>query len=284
MGQSPRAKGVFHVYQLNQGKLELLHDWEKPDGIKSATFRASPVSIRDCATVDYKGKLVIYDIERGMEKFSVQAHSAMGNIIDGIGGKGAEYGAPELVTGGSDGCVRVWDPRQAAPVVSLEPAESETVKPDCWSVAFGNSYNQEERCIAAGYDNGDIKLFDLRTNCLRWDTNVSNGVCGIEFDRQDINMNKLVATTLESKFHVFDLKTYHPEKGYTGLAEIAHKSTIWGVRHLPQNRDIFGTLGGNGALNIYKYHYPANRSLKDVDGIPQGVVGRVELLNDKVLA
>jgi hypothetical protein len=46
-------------------------------------------------------------------------------------------------------------------------------------------------------------------------------------------MNKLVVTTLESKFHVFDLKTYHPEKGYTGLAELAHKSTVWGVRHLP---------------------------------------------------
>lgn len=35
----------------------------------------------------------------------------MANSIDGIGGKGAEYGAPELVTGGTDGCVRVWDPR-----------------------------------------------------------------------------------------------------------------------------------------------------------------------------
>ena len=189
-----------------------------------------------------------------------------------------------MVTGGSDGCVRVWDPRQEAPVVSLEPAESEQIKPDCWSVAFGNSYNQEDRCIAAGYDNGDIKLFDLKTNCLRWDTNVSNGVCGVEFDRQDISMNKLVVTTLESKFHVFDLKTYHPEKGYTGLAEIAHKSTIWGVRHLPQNRDIFSTLGGNGAINIYKYHYPANRMLKDTDGIPMGVTGKVELLNDKVIA
>jgi hypothetical protein len=97
-------------------------------------------------------------------------------------------------------------------------------------------------------------------------------------------MNKLVVTTLESKFHVFDLKTYHPEKGYTGLAEMAHKSTIWGVRHLPQNRDLFATLGGNGALNIYKYHYPPNRSIKDVDDIPVGVVGRVELLNEKVVA
>jgi ABC-type uncharacterized transport system ATPase subunit len=38
------------------------------------------------------------------------------------------------------------------------------------------------------------------------------------------------------------LKTYHPEKGYAGLDELAHKSTIWGLRHLPQNRDIFSTV------------------------------------------
>jgi WD repeat-containing protein 92 len=59
--------------------------------------------------------------------------------------------------------------------------------------------------LAAGYDNGDVKLFDLRMNCLRWDENLKNGVCGIQFDRNDIPANKLVATTLESKFHVFDL-------------------------------------------------------------------------------
>lgn len=31
-------------------------------------------------------------------------------------------------------------------------------------MAFGNSYNDEERCVLAGYDNGDVKLFDLRMN------------------------------------------------------------------------------------------------------------------------
>jgi len=43
-------------------------------------------------------------------------------------------------------------------------------------------------------------------------------------------------------------------------------------------------MGGNGALNIWKYHYPANRTLKDQDGLDMGVTGRVELLNEKVLA
>lgn len=101
------------------------------------------------------------------------------NALDGIGGKGPQYGAPEIATCGRDGCVRVWDPRTREPVLSLEPSDAEEIKPDCWAVAFGNSFNSEERCLASGYDNGDVKLFDLRTNCLRWDTNVKNGVCGL---------------------------------------------------------------------------------------------------------
>jgi WD40 repeat protein len=270
---------------LERGSLELVKEYPQEFGIKSGTFKASPISTRDVSVVDYQGKLKIFDIETGKVKYDVQAHSKMANVIDGIGGKGSEYGAPELVTGGSDGCVRVWDPRQESPVVSLEPADSEVVKPDCWAVCFGNAYNQTERCIVAGYDNGDCKVFDLKTNCLRWDTNLKNGICGIEFDRPDIAMNKMVVTTLESKFHVFDLKTYHPEKGYAGIEEISSgKATIWGLKHVPQNRDLFATMGGNGTLNIYKYHYPQSRSVKDQDNLDMGVPGKVELLNEKNVA
>ena len=57
----------------------------------------------------------------------------------------------------------------------MEPATGE-VKRDCWTVAFGNSFSDTERCVCAGYDNGDIKLFDLRTMSQRWETNVKNGV------------------------------------------------------------------------------------------------------------
>lgn len=102
--------------------------------------------------------------------------------------------------------------------------------------------------MLAGFDNGDVKMFDLRTNkararadapsvCpshhivsmsaaiqfsdtphllarvqLRWETNVSNGVCGVSFDRRDICMNKFLVSCLEARFHVFDARTQHPVK------------------------------------------------------------------------
>ena len=68
---------------------------------------------------------------------------------------------------------------------------------------------------------------------IKWEANLKNGVCGIEFDKKYTPMNKLVATTLESKFHVYDLKILHPELKYACLTEMAHKSTIWGVKHVP---------------------------------------------------
>ncbi|XP_010772809.1 dynein axonemal assembly factor 10, partial [Notothenia coriiceps] len=115
--------------------------------------------------------------------------------------------------------VKVWDTRQKdSPVANMEPGEGET-KRDCWTVALGHAFNDQDRCVCAGYDNGDIKLFDLRNMSLRWETNIKNGVCCVEFDRKDINMNKLVATSLEGKFHVFDMRTQHPTKGFSSVSE-----------------------------------------------------------------
>ena len=117
--------------------------------------------------------------------------------------------------------------------------------------------------------------------CIKWDTNLKNGICYIEFDRKDTQMNKLAVTTLESKVHIFDLKTLHPELGYAALSEVAHNSTIWGVKHLPQNRDLFVSLGGNGGMNLYKYNYPNERVVKDDNGVDKGIIGNLEILNSK---
>ena len=67
-------------------------------------------------------------------------------------------------------------------------------------------FSLDFQCIHR-YDNGDVKIFDLRTNSMLWETNVGNGVTGLEFDRKDIQMNKLVVSCLESKLHLYDMRT-----------------------------------------------------------------------------
>ena len=98
--------------------------------------------------------------------------------------------------------------------------------------------------IGAGYDNGDVKMWDLRNMKLHWDTNVGNGVCGLEYDRRDIRINKLAAMTLEGGLHVWDCSQ---QDGSGGLAEVRTKvgpSTVWTGRHSPHNRPVFSTLIG----------------------------------------
>ncbi|CAM9883692.1 dynein axonemal assembly factor 10 [Lampetra fluviatilis] len=285
LGSTARGTGALQVYEVTQGQLNLVTETEKAKPLKCATFGAASLQQRHLATGDFDGNMSIWNLEAtSLPVYTVKGHTEIINCIDGVGGLGVGEGAPEIVTGSRDGTVKVWDPRQKdVPVANMEPVEGEN-KRDCWTVAFGHAHTQEERCVCAGYDNGDIKLFDLRTMSTRWETNIKNGVCSVEFDRRDISMNKLVATTLEGKFHVFDMRTQHPKRGFASLTEKAHKSTVWLVRHLPQNRDIFMTTGGSGNLNLWKYEYPAQRSRKDDDGHEAGVTGSVSLLQNMTVA
>ncbi|XP_031554610.1 WD repeat-containing protein 92-like [Actinia tenebrosa] len=285
LGNHARGTGAMQIYEVSHGDIKLLKDVEKKTAFKCGTFGASSLQQRYLATGDFEGKMMIWDLENTDRPiYSVKAHSQIINAIDGVGGLGIGEGAPEIVTGSRDGSVCVWDPRQKEkPVAQMSPAEGQEGR-DCWAVAFGNAYNASECMIAAGYDNGDVKLFDLKKMAVQWETNIKNGVCGLEFDRKDILMNKLVVTTLESKFHVYDLRTQHPDKGFASLSEKAHKSTVWCARHLPQNRDVFMTCGGSGTLNLWKYSYPAKRVEKDGNELDMGVAGSVMLLQNATLS
>jgi WD repeat-containing protein 92 len=217
------------------------------------------------------------------------------NSLDAIGGN-AMFGAKEIVTGSRDGSVKVWDPRQKDDPVAIMSATSkndDTIKDirDCWAVTFGDSYNNTERAVASGYDNGDIKLFDLRKMALRWETTAKNGVCSLEFDRRDIQMNKLAVTTLEGGLYVYDMRTEHPAKGFSYCCEknagqslgsngviSGARATVWIAKHLPQNRDIFMTGGGTGSVRIWNYKYPDKRYKENSDGTKAGVAGSLQML------
>ncbi|XP_065076828.1 dynein axonemal assembly factor 10 [Ochlerotatus camptorhynchus] len=296
VGSKPKGNGILQIYELNRGELDKVIEVEKPKSFKCCSFGASRLRETQLATGDFVGKLAIYDVERLEQPVYevAEAHTGIINAMDAIGGTTINCGAPEIVTGGRDGSVKVWDPRQNdSPAAHVSAAgDGPADKRDCWAVGFGNSYNSVERSVVAGYDNGDVKLIDLRAMKERWSANVKNGVCGVEFDRKDINMNKLVVSTLEGGLHVFDMRTQHPEKGFAQLTEkeagqslgsngviSGSKSTVWTVKHLPQNRDIFASCGGAGNIRLWIYHYPEKRTKTTASGEDQGVVGTLEMLN-----
>lgn len=307
LGSKSTGNGTLEVFELNSGQLELIGKCEQKTAFKCGSFGASSLRQTYMAAGSFDGKMQIIDIEQlhNGPIYEVNAHNGLVNCLDSIGGGTMlNCGAPEIATGGSDGFVRVWDPRQHdKPVACIAPSSSAssasgdnqakpTITRDCWCVAFGDSHNNEERALCAGYDNGDIKLFDLRQMKLRWETNVKNGVCGLEFDRRDIRMNKLVATTLEGGLHVYDVRTQHPEKGFASTVEhdagrslgkngviSGLKATIWCAKHLPQNRDLFMTCGGSGSIRIWKYDYPSKRCKEGGDGHNYGVAGNIQMLH-----
>lgn len=59
--------------------------------------------------------------------------------------------------------------------------------PEAWCVAIGNSHSDEERCVLAGYDNGDLRLYDLRTGTLRWAGSTGAGVVSVQVRRAFLN-------------------------------------------------------------------------------------------------
>jgi len=247
--------GFIGVYELSGGAIQAVQEVKKPTALRCSTFGAASLKERHLATGDFGGTLQEWDLEHLESPVtSYKAHQGLINCIDGTGLR--DGGSRCIATGSSDGFVKIWDPRQPKKAtLSIGPEEGEN-RQDCWSVAFGTSEaSTDERVVAAGYDNGDLKLFDLREMKLLWEKNVKHGICSLDFSGDSFG-SKLVATAVNAKVHVCD--TAHPDNI---RGESAHKSTVWCASHLRQNPDIFMTAGGNGNLNLWR-HESADKSNK----------------------
>ena len=256
VGQTPSSKGIIQIYHLIKDKLELESEYVKESPFKCCSFGASSFAKRELALVDFEGNFQIFDLEKGTQFYEIKkAHKSIIYTIDAVGGN-LKYGTPEVVTGGKDGNVKIWDLRTDKPAIILEPKGIENNCPECWSLAFGGCFNSEERTLGIGYDNGDIKIYDLRIDKLFYGENFKSGICSLEFDKKNIPINKMVATTLDSKIYLFDFKNLDKNNNlfYDKLCEEVNNTTIWGTKFIPQKRDIFVSMGGNGTLNLYRYY------------------------------
>ncbi|KAL4422587.1 hypothetical protein ABPG75_008784 [Micractinium tetrahymenae] len=186
LGCKLRGTGVLQVFELDGTELHPTAQAEQPSSLKCGAFGAGASSAH-LALGNLAGQLQLLDLEQpgSAPLFCVQAHRGIVNAVDAFGGgQDGACGPPAIATAGADGGVRVWDPRApAAPTAAFLPAQGAAPR-DCWCVAFGDAHGGDGRCLLAGYDNGDIKLFDLRGGgaAVRWETNVGRGVCGVQFD------------------------------------------------------------------------------------------------------
>ncbi|PFH32719.1 putative WD repeat-containing protein 92 [Besnoitia besnoiti] len=289
LGETPRGAGTLSVCSLEEDSLATVSKNEdQASSFKSATMYKSRSGATCLAAGHLDGSMTLWDLENLREPITkIKAHKASVNTIDVCGPLSRKTGGGAsralLATGSADGCASVWDTRDSTgEVLSIEPAAGEDAA-DCWAVAFGNAESSEDAsALAAGYDNGDVKLFDMRAARLQWDTNLDYGVCHLQFDRKDIAMNKLAVSCLEGHLFMADMRTFHPEVGFARASKKISESTIWGTHFLPQNRELFATCTGNGQLAVHKYSYPKQRAVADTEsGLERGVVGTWELLNDK---
>lgn len=237
-------RGSIQIYQLNNDQLDVEKIIEKKVAYRCASFDATVRNTSICLG-NFHGNLQVFDIEKfDFPIYDVKAHDGIVNCLDGIGsGNGSE-----ILTGGQDGCIKVWDPRQGDAVVCICPVRKEdggSGRRDCWTVKFADGTNQNDRVVCAGFDNGDIKVIDLRILKESWGCNVSSGICKLSCDRKYAKTHRLVAGSVDGSVHLFDMKKNPIDKNFADFVHkpIGESSTLWSVNHLPQNTNIFATVG-----------------------------------------
>lgn len=299
-GETPSGMGIFEFLgwdaKKNNNKNEVSLKIEKTTkinngGIKCGCFGFSSSPTRLLAIGGKKGDIHIYDIDKSpkrshSEDFYEPPLQTYKRVHDGviysIDGCGENFGPPEIATGSIDGIVKVWDIRQKNKCVTgLKPTESQT-KVECWAVAFGNSFDDENRVLACGYANGDLKIFDLRVNKVSWETNLKNGILSINFEKKEDKQNLMMVTTLEGKVFVFDMKTFHPEEGYAHTLykfEKKKNSSVWSGAFAKEG--IFMTGSGSGIVDLFEYEYPKQRF---VGKVKKGVPGTIKELNHSYIS
>lgn len=246
------------------------------------------ISIYHVGCVD--GSILLYD-PTSLEKpcYKIKEHQLSVNKVECKQSSGNNI----VISASRDGTVRLYDIR-VNKVVSIMKSTNKSYCPDCWCVTAATNRSDthsggllplSEFNICAGYENGDVKFFDMRNSIVKYAVNIQNGVCSIGFDRKDTQPCKMICSTLEGNIYTFNVVFYDSKYGYSFTKDKVVSGTCWGTPFLPQNPDIFACLGGDGTVHLYKYLRPSMNYLFDTSkGCNIGVVGKLSKLNDQVIS
>lgn len=172
-----------------------------------------------------------------------------------------------LITGSRDGLVKVWDRRNMrTSTVTMEGDE----RGDCWAVATleGGEY------VAAGFSNGDVRVFDMKGGKVYWETSLPQGVTSLQFTGSKVEkLDMLLASTLGGGMAIWDMQNRHNVQGFTRTDLRLEKTTVWSAKSAPQDVGLILTSMGSGAVEQVRYKEPGHRVMIGGDGCNVGTPG-----------
>jgi len=257
-GSSLAGEGFIKTYGLASKGINEVNSCKRKKAIRCGTFESSSLEDRYYVTGDFGGNLSVWDLEdidSPIEEVN-GAHSDMINCITGDRETG------NVVTGGRDGQVRIWDRRD------LKQCAIKIVGDKChdvWTVTT------KDNQICAGYSNGDIRMFDIRTtDKVTWETNFGAGGATSLYFMPD---KRLAGGGAGGGVTVWDLLTRHKTRGYTRTDRKVDSSCVWSVNPSPDDENIIVVTLGSGGVQLLKFNPPGHRVMIGSDGINVGTPG-----------
>jgi len=242
VGSDRRGKGSITIYALNGREIVKTETSTAETPFRSGSLVTGDLSDRIMATGDYSGQLSIWDLETLKSESCVKAHSDVLNSV-----AGASSASAHIVTGGRDGEVKLWDRRSLdVPVIRMLPETGQS-KRECWSVCHAGKAHQNLQLIGAAFDNGDVKMFDVRYSKIAWETSLNRGVsCLTAYSFNSLGV--LLAGTVQGKLYKWCIES--PDKNMQQL-QCQDKVTVWATSMMQSgDKSLILASLGTGALSL----------------------------------